>query len=244
MATQQETRGRVAADTTSKSVELTRDDPTLCNYSIYTDSSLKVPVTVINDDCLQVALDVKAMGRDRIAVMHLTSGKRLERASLHGPLAQEDTIYFRTTLGHTLADVKAEVYPFEQDVIFTPNVLIIKGREYQDLPYHESISVVSVTAYRSKAVKKLLTPDQVHQLERRIRLCMIACEEHDIQTVVLGALGCGVYRNNPVQVAQCFRTVLSERKYVPKVYFAILETEGVNHTGFGPLGTVFAQAFL
>jgi len=222
-------------------------DPTLRNYSVYADSSPQGTVTVLNDDCLQVALDAKAMDKDRVAVMNLSSGERQPAGGsyLGGSMTQEESIYYRSTLGSTLENIKADVFPFEHNVIFTPNVLVIKDREYKDLPRHESISVVSVTAHRPKMIKKVLTPEQVHQLERRIRMCMIACEEHKIQTVVLGALGCGVFRNNPVQVAQCFRTVLSERKYVPEVYFAILETEKLNDdSGLGPLGTVFSQAFL
>lgn len=238
MAMQHEVRRRVAEDTVEKSVALLDEDPTLRDHSVYADChGPKVPVTILNDDCIQVALDAKSMGHDRVAVMNLASGTCPGGGYLNGAMAQEESICYRTTLGSTLAAVQSDVFPFEHEVIFTPNVMVIKDRKYRDLPRPETISVVSVTAHRK--AKKTLTPDQVSQLERRIRQCLIACEEHKMQSVVLGALGCGVFQNNPVQVANCFRNVLSERVYVPNVYFAILEP----CEQLGPLGRVFSRVF-
>ena len=70
-----------------------------------------------------------------------------------------------------------------------------------------------------------ITPSDLKALfKSRIReICRVAME-HQVTTIVLGAFGCGAFRNPPELVAQAFHEVLHEELYkhsFSKVVFAI-----------------------
>ena len=70
-----------------------------------------------------------------------------------------------------------------------------------------------------------ISPSDLKALfKSRIReICHVAME-HQVTTVVLGAFGCGAFRNPPELVARAFREVLQEELYkhsFSKVIFAI-----------------------
>ncbi len=49
---------------------------------------------------------------------------------------------------------------------------------------------------------------------------------HDV--LLLGAFGCGAFRNNPIDIATCFKNVLLEASFKNKfseIYFAIIDNE-------------------
>lgn len=56
--------------------------------------------------------------------------------------------------------------------------------------------------------------DLCHLFCRRIRNILESAIEHNIQTLILGAFGCGAFHNPPLVVAKAFQTVLSEKRYL------------------------------
>lgn len=60
----------------------------------------------------------------------------------------------------------------------------------------------------------------------RIRYILAVAADQGHRAIVLGAFGCGVFRNDPVEVAGFFRKVLLEEGYqalFDKIVFAILD---------------------
>ena len=65
-------------------------------------------------------------------------------------------------------------------------------------------------------------------VEARIRAVLEAAQQCEVSTLVLGAFGCGAFRNPPFDVASCFVRVLSSTRFVgvfDSIVFAILEHE-------------------
>lgn len=60
--------------------------------------------------------------------------------------------------------------------------------------------------------------------KNKIRLILSLAIKNDVKNIILGAWGCGVFKNNPVQIANFFKEVLDEgyNSYFDNVVFAII----------------------
>jgi uncharacterized protein (TIGR02452 family) len=75
-------------------------------------------------------------------------------------------------------------------------------------------------------------------IERRAERVLRVAAAHGHRRIVLGAWGCGVFRNAPPVVARAFRTALTRVPAFETVVFAILE-----RGGDGPTYRAFVDAF-
>lgn len=117
---------------------------------------------------------------------------------------------------------------FTDRVVYTPDVVVFKDDQPvpQLLPREQWFRVDVLTCaapYLGEPVH--ITPSDLKDLfKSRIReICRVAME-HQVTTVVLGAFGCGAFRNPPELVARAFREVLQEDLFkhsFSKVVFAI-----------------------
>lgn len=70
-------------------------------------------------------------------------------------------------------------------------------------------------------------------LESRIRFILSVAEEHEVKTLILGAFGCGVFGQNPQEVAMIFKkALLSEPWSFEQVVFAIPDGKNQNLAAF------------
>ncbi|OJU72698.1 MAG: TIGR02452 family protein [Alphaproteobacteria bacterium 40-19] len=80
------------------------------------------------------------------------------------------------------------------------------------------------------------------QLKEAMRSQFRVAADHNHDTLLLGAFGCGVFQNDPNDVAKFYKDVLTENEFsgrFRKVYFGI--TPGQNYETFKrvfPKGTV------
>lgn len=161
---------------------------------------------------------------------------------LEGATAQEEQLCYRSTLIRTLALAYYKLPMIS--CIFSPKVAIFRGsssegyRLYSDLtpPRNpEVLSVLSVAAeYRphvNSAGTDYLEPHDREIMKSKIRLLLRTAAREGIRRLVLGALGCGAFRNPSRAVARCFREVFAEREFQgwwEEVIFAVLE-DGANN---------------
>lgn len=73
-------------------------------------------------------------------------------------------------------------------------------------------------------------------MTKRLRIMAAVAKENGFRSLILGAWGCGAFRNDPVKVAGYFKKVLLEEKfgaYFDSICFAIYGKEdGKNITAF------------
>ena len=63
---------------------------------------------------------------------------------------------------------------------------------------------------------------------KRIKKILIATAKNNQKNIILGAYGCGVFKNNPTDVANYFKTILKNEKYeklFKKIVFAIYDRD-------------------
>jgi uncharacterized protein (TIGR02452 family) len=205
------------------------------------------PVTVTRERSIECAMKwVKRDGaRSKVAVLNFASATRPGGGVATGSSAQEECICRCTTLYPCLTTKEAEVRFYDphrknvgplhnDDIIYTPDVAIIKNDDYDLLREPLFIDVITCAApnLREKNVSKYnqerepapdISPEELKALHvARARQILNAAVQNFVDVLVLGAFGCGAFRNDPEVVAAAYKEVLPEyRKYFKAIEFAV-----------------------
>ena len=135
---------------------------------------------------------------------------------------------------------RAEHDPIHNDdIIYTPDVLVFKSDtvkpELMDEADWYEVDVITCAApnLREKPSNAFNTGDGKDAIkitdkellaihEKRLRRILDVTLNHGVETIVLGAFGCGAFMNNPNVVAQASKNVLNEYLYAFKnIEFAV-----------------------
>jgi uncharacterized protein (TIGR02452 family) len=189
----------------------------------------------------QTTLDaVRALfqaGHQDVACLNFASAKNPGGGFLGGSQAQEESIARASGLYPCL--LKAPDYYqtnrkttscfYTDYMIYSPAVPIFKdedGNHLEELTYCSVITAPAVNTgiVRQQEAEKL--PEVESVMKRRIRKVLAIALTHGHQTIVLGAWGCGVFQNDPNQIAKYFREVLTTdfKNKFRKVVFAVYAT--------------------
>jgi uncharacterized protein (TIGR02452 family) len=195
----------------------------------------------------------------------LVAGHRLVRAHLNplilnfaddeeaggvvdnGNSAQEESLWRRTNLCATQLQT---FYPLAQDPvqegIYTPEATVLKDTEAnncEDIPAPWQAAFIAVPGLKFPRVNKQgrVSLGDMMRMRAKIELICQTAKEYGHDALVLGPLGCGVWRSPPKQVAEIMRVVLSSYRGVFKhVTFACL-AKGV--VGASSNYTIFKEIF-
>ena len=191
--------------------------------------------SVTNEDSFRAASRFKEP-----TVLNFASAKYPGGGFLNGASAQEESLCRCSTLFASLSSKEAaEMYEFNREnpinaysdyMLFSPYVVVFRDAEKGLLEKPFVVSVVSVPAPNRSAGAKFESDESIKEvLLRRIRRLIICAIRHGHRNLVLGAWGCGVFRNDPHQVAPCFRQVLIDEKWgycFDEVCFAVYGKQG------------------
>ncbi|MCA8990132.1 MAG: TIGR02452 family protein, partial [Planctomycetaceae bacterium] len=121
---------------------------------------------------------------------------------------------------------------YTDHMILSPHVPVFRhdSGELRDEPY--LLSFLTSPAVNAGAIKKNERP-KIPQIRavmaRRIQYVLNVALENQYKTLVLGAWGCGVFRNDPAEIAELFsESLLNDPRYqnrFRKVTFAVLDNE-------------------
>lgn len=205
-------------------------------------------VKVENIDCLCAAQQLQQEGY-HVAVLNMASRQNPGGGVARGSGAQEENLFRRTNLFQSLYQyiwfggeygvhpVK-ERYPMDRNYggIYTPNAIVFRGLEKEGYPLLEQpyeMSFVTVAGMN----RPMLTDDGLIQnslvegIKNKIRTIFRIGLQNGHDALVLGALGCGAFRNPPEHIAKIFHEVMIEGEFRNKyklLYFAILEDRNSN----------------
>ena len=185
---------------------------------------------VINLDCLDACVDLRREFPEAcIGLLNMASDKSPGGGVVNGAHAQEEDICRRSTLYPTLIRQR---YPLLHDeLLFTPNVKIIKNKMYETCQQHVNINgIVSSPAIRRPILNNAgrYSDADLKLMKNKIDMMLETFEYHDIDHLVLGAWGCGAFRNPPEQVAQLFKEALIKRNVSFKVVVFAIMTRNVH----------------
>lgn len=200
-------------------------------------------VKVENIDCLLVAEKLLAEGYHP-AVVNIASRRNPGGGVLTGAGAQEENLFRRSNLFQSLyqfapfADIyglrKSKYqYPLDRNFggIYTPYATIFRGTEQDGYPLlYEPyrMSFIAVAGINRPALEspERIASELVEAVKNKIRTIFRIGLLHGHDSLILGALGCGAFRNPPSHIARLFHEVMEEPEFKNKfrlLLFAILD---------------------
>lgn len=171
--------------------------------------------------------------KDNVALLNFASYKHPGGGFIGGSLAQEESLCHASTLYNVLKDMDGVFYEehrkdlnsglYKDEAIFSPYIKFFKPG-YKP---RETSVITCAAVNRGLAKKKGISDIEVSRAMRfRIDFIMDIAVEREVDTLILGAYGCGVFGNSPYKVAGYFSQYLTEHPNAfKKVVFAIPVSE-------------------
>ncbi len=174
----------------------------------------------------------------KIGVLNFASAKNPGGGFLGGASAQEESLARSSNLYATQIKDKA-MYDFNKNqssflysdyMIYSPNVLFWNddNGDYFEKPLVADI--ITAPAPNKGAMLQHNRKEEIAETEevfrKRIDKVLAIASKQKVDTLILGAWGCGVFRNEPNDVASLFKEIISE-KYAgafKKIVFAVLSS--------------------
>ena len=181
----------------------------------------------------------------RTAVLNFASATNPGGGVEKGASAQEECLCRVSTLYPCLADQKMRDSFYtphrkngnalhNDDIIYTPNVLVIKDDDHNLLSEPFSVDIISCAAPNLReqpsnqyntgdTIKVQISDNELLALhEKRARKICSSAIANGVEILILGAFGCGAFQNNPHIVAQAYKNVLPDfAHYFHTIEFAI-----------------------
>lgn len=182
----------------------------------------------------------------KIAVLNFASSTNPGGGVTSGASAQEECLCRVSTLYPCLKDEsmwdafyaphrKARNPLHNDDIIYTKDVIVFKDDDYQPLPKPFTVDVITCAAptLREQSSNRYnpsdgdsapdITPEDLLALhEKRGRQILSAAAANGAQVIILGAFGCGAFKNDPAVVAQAYANILPDYlHYFRTIEFAV-----------------------
>ncbi|WP_196893171.1 TIGR02452 family protein [Aureivirga marina] len=187
-----------------------------------TKPTFETNIYVIRDTTLNATRKLIENGFENTICLNFASAKNPGGGFLGGSQAQEESIARATGLYPTLLNA-SEYYQTNRNtrsclytdyMIYSPNVPIFKDESGENLENLVTCSIITAPAVNAGIVRKK-EAKKAHLIENvmkiRIEKVLAIALENNHTSVVLGAWGCGVFQNNPEDIATYFKEVISEK---------------------------------
>ncbi|GAB1157622.1 TIGR02452 family protein [Paenibacillus illinoisensis] len=176
-------------------------------------------------------------GRTDVVCLNFASAKNPGGGFLGGSQAQEESLARASGLYPCISQMN-EMYDhnrklrtclYSDYMIYSPDVPVIRDDEDRLLAQYYTTAFITAPAVNAGVVKEREQADdqQIESvMKERIRYILDVAAMNGHRILVLGAYGCGVFRNDPVDVARYFHDVLVQenfRQSFEQIVFAVLD---------------------
>lgn len=198
-------------------------------------------VSIINTDSVSAAVEYSKYGKT--CILNMASYKRPGGGVHNGARAQEECLFRCSNLIHVVPN---SFYPLEEnEALYTKDAIFFKDKDYD---YMEPITcdVVTIAAINLNENAKYDPVQNVTDYRKltkdKIRLMISLAAQNGVKNLILGAWGCGVFKNDPKTMSQYFSEVLVGEGYsvdFDNIVFAIIN----DHNSVGNNFNIFNSQF-
>ena len=174
------------------------------------------------------------------AVLNFASYKNPGGQFINGSKAQEESLCMESYLYNVLKEFDNTFYEWNRRhknkslylnrALYSDSVMFMRGDEFR------YCDVITCAFPNKKASQKYCgTSDEENSkvLRDRIDFILKIAKDNLVEILILGAGGCGVFGQDPYEVAQIFKELLiTKYKCFDKVIFAIPDKKGENYIAF------------
>jgi len=174
-------------------------------------------------------------GKNSIGVLNFASAKNPGGGFINGAMAQEESLAASSTLYKTLT-AHEEYYQknraqssmmYTDHAIYSPDVVFFRDGRFRLVANPVKASVLTLPAVNmGQVLLKGEDPAEAeHVMRRRMKLALTIFAEQGAKHLVLGAYGCGVFRNDPNLIATWWKALLEEgmSSYFDSIFHAVLD---------------------
>jgi len=194
--------------------------------------------SVANEPTVKAILDFAKAGKPRVGVLNFASAKNPGGGFLNGAMAQEESLAASSGLYGTL--LRNEEYykanrayssmMYTDYAIYSPDVVFFRADRFELLQAPVTASVLTLPAVNfGQVLLKGEDPVKAEQaMKDRMRLALAVFAAMGDVSLILGAYGCGVFRNDPVKVAAWWKELLDSEGYgalFEEIRFAVLDAK-------------------
>ncbi|MGV9265529.1 TIGR02452 family protein [Kitasatospora sp. NPDC003701] len=176
-------------------------------------------VEVTAEGSIGAARRLVEAGAGRVGVLNFASARNPGGGYLRGARAQEEDVC-RSALLYSCLLEAPDYYEahrasgdlrYSHRVIVSPDVPVIRSEEGELLARPYPVTFLTSPAPNAGQLELRSADVDVRGVlaERAVRV-LAAAARHEIRALVLGAWGCGVFRNDPAQVAEAFEGALAQ----------------------------------
>lgn len=195
-------------------------------------------ISIENETSLQAAYNLRQeVGeQDKILCLNFASAKNPGGGFLGGSQAQEESLARSSGLYESL-QTQPKFYEFHRKqknllysdhMIYSPDVPVFRNDEGDLLDRPYALSFITSPAPNRGAIAKN-TPDLLPEVKetfvKRGAGVLALAASQGYQILILGAWGCGVFQNEPEEIAYVFSNLLNNdfKDVFKKVHFAVLD---------------------
>ncbi|WP_437521795.1 TIGR02452 family protein [Sorangium sp. So ce726] len=198
---------------------------------------------------------IEQEGEARVMALNFASAKNPGGGFLRGAKAQEEDLARCSALYASLVEQR-EYYDenracgsflYTDHIIYSPDVPFFRDEQHALLDRPFALSIITAPAPNAgEAFQRDDATDQEIRaaLERRADMVLAAAGAHGHRCLVLGAWGCGVFRNDPRVVADVFARCLESPRFrgaFSRVVFAVYD-RGDDRPNYRAFQERFAKA--
>lgn len=214
-----------------KQIEFSYSNSKIYNedFILNNDKYYEIPnIQIVDTDTVSALFIIKDIFNN-IGILNFASYKNPGGMFLKGSTAQEEALCHESILYNVLIKFNDTYYKSNRENskitgdlysnrgIFSPDIIFFHNN---DTYTKANIITVAAPNYRNKAI--INKDKNTEILNSRIKFVLDIAKDNNLETLILGAFGCGVFKQNPNEVANIFKNYLLSGKYNFKnIIFAI-----------------------
>lgn len=155
----------------------------------------------------------------KTCILNMASYKRPGGGVERGSNAQEECLFRCSNLG---LSISPNFYPLKQDeALYTQDATFIKDFHYKDItPFVCDVLTIAAVNLNSTFLKQ---DDYIELTFEKINFLFKIARNYKVDNLILGAWGCGVFKNDPEFMADSFKKVLEQyRSGFENIVFAVI----------------------
>lgn len=188
---------------------------------------------VVNDTTLEAARKLVSEGFNPVA-LNFASARHPGGGFLNGARAQEESLCRASALYYCINGDAMYRHHAHTDsyytnyAIYSPAVPVFKDDDGEPLDAPYLCAFVTSPAVNAGALREKNHDRVRSEMEDRVEKVLAIMAGHGHDAAVLGAWGCGVFKNDPEMIADLFADALRGRfaGVFTKVVFAVLSSDG------------------